>query len=111
MVFENCTFEGPIITSAPDDFQWKTNALYFKGNTEITNTVMPESTILAPNFNVNIGDFHKEGVSSQSKITGILVGGIVDIRDNAVIEGTILSMANLNHVGDSSVFYYGTNLG
>jgi hypothetical protein len=111
VVFEDCTFEGPVITDVPSDFQWTTNAMYFKGNTNITNEIMPESTILAPNFNVNIGDFSKEGEQSNSKITGILVGGIVDIRDNAVIEGTILSMADLSHIPSGSVHLYGTNLG
>jgi len=110
IVFEDCTFEGPIITGVPDEFHWINHALYFKGDTAITNTVMPESTILAPNFNVNIGDFSKQGQSSESKVTGILVGGIVDIRDNATIEGTILSMANLDHIS-SSIYKYGTNLG
>ncbi len=110
IVFEDCTFEGPIITGVPDEFHWINNALYFKGDTVMTNTIMPESTILAPNFNVNIGDFSKQGQSSESKITGILVGGIVDIRDNATIEGTILSMANLDHIS-YSIYKYGTNLG
>ncbi len=115
IVFENCTFEGPVVTNVPSTFDWKYNSLYFEGDTEFKPSEIAEHldgcTILAPNFNVNIGDFNKQGVSSDSKITGILVGGIVDIRDNALIEGTILSMANLDHVSDSSAFYYGTNLG
>ncbi len=114
IVFEDCTFEGPIVTNVPQSFQWKYNSLYFKGNTEFRPNQISQhldgSTILAPNFNVNIGDFNKEGESSDSKITGILVGGIVDIRDNAVIEGTILSMANLDNIS-SGIQYYGTNLG
>ncbi len=110
IVFENCTFEGPIITGVPSDFQWIDNSLYFKGDTVMRNAIMPESTILAPNFNVNIGDFSKQGVSSDSKITGIIVGGIVDVRDNVVIEGTILSMANLDNI-TASIIKYGTNLG
>ena len=110
VVFENCSFEGPIITGVPSEFQWIDHSLYFKGDTTIGNDLMPESTILAPNFNVNIGDFSKDQQTSSSKITGILVGGIVDIRDNAVIEGTILSMANLDHIS-SSIAKYGSNLG
>ena len=115
IVFENCTFEGPVVTNVPARFQWQNNSLLFEGDTEFKpNEIAPHldgTTILAPNFNVNIGDFNKQGTTSDSKITGILVGGIVDIRDNAVIEGTILSMANLDNIGDSSVFYYGSNLG
>jgi len=113
IVFEDCTFEGPIVTDVPGSFQWKYNALNFEGDTEFKPSQIAEyldgCTILAPNFNVNIGDFHKEGTQSDSKITGILVGGIVDIRDNALVEGTILSMANLDHV--SNPYKYGTNLG
>ncbi len=111
VVFEDCTFHGPIITGVPNDFQWTTNSLYFKGDTTINNHVMPESTILAPNFNVNIGDFSKDNENSSSKITGVLVGGIVDIRDNALIEGTILSMSDLDNIGSSNAWLYGTNLG
>ncbi len=109
IIFEDCTFEGPVITAVPSNYQWTTNALSYKGDTMVTNEIMPESTILAPNFNVNIGDFSKQGEESNSRITGVLVGGIVDIRDNAIIEGTILSMANLDFIG--SPYYYGTNLG
>lgn len=114
VVFEDCTFEGPLVTDVPPDFQWKTNSLYFKGATEFKPSEIRQHldgcTILAPNFNVNIGDFHKSGASSDSKITGILVGGIVDIRDHAYIEGTILSMANLDKIS-AGIWYYGTNLG
>jgi len=113
IVFEDCTFEGPVVTDVPSSFQWKYNSMNFEGDTVFKSSeiagYLDGCTILAPNFNVNIGDFHKQGDSSDSKLTGILVGGIVDIRDNAVIEGTILSMADLDHI--SSPYAYGTNLG
>ena len=113
IVFEDCTFEGPVVTDVPSSYAWQYNSLNFEGNTTFNANEIAQHldgcTLLAPNFNVNIGDFHREGESSDSKITGILVGGIVDIRDNAVIEGTILSMADLDNI--SSPYKYGTNLG
>ena len=113
IVFENCTFKGPIVTNVPSSFQWQYNSLNFEGDTTFSaNDIAPHlngCTILAPNFNVNVGDFQKQGKSSDSKITGILVGGIVDIRDNATIEGTIMSMADLDSI--SNPYAYGTNLG
>ncbi len=39
------------------------------------------------------------------------MGGIVDIRDNAVVEGTILSMANLDFVAAANVWKWGSNVG
>lgn len=109
VVFRDCRFEGSIVTGVPREFWWTKNCLSFEGNTTFDNQYMPESTILAPNFNINIGDFN-DG-NSNSKVTGILVGGIVDIRDNAVIEGTILTMADLKDNLGSGLQYYGTNVG
>ena len=111
VVFENCNFtESQIVTGVPSSFIWTDNALYFKGNTTITNTLHPECTIMAPNFNVNIGDFKRNDTASNSVISGILIGGIVDLRDNVEIQGTILSMANLDNI-TASIYYYGTNVG
>lgn len=115
VVFEDCTFDGPIVTGVPKDFRYQDNSLMFIGNTTFNSTAIKEelegTTILAPNFNVNIGDFSQSELGSDSKLVGLIVGGIVDIRDNAIVEGTVLSMANLDHVPDSSVSGWGSNIG
>jgi len=116
--FMGCAFNGPVITGVPKEFWWTKNALNFAdspdgtAHTVFSNTHMSESTILAPNFNVNIGDFHDPDSTSRSTLTGIIVGGIVDVRDYAEIHGTILSMANLDidSLG-STAQYYATNIG
>jgi Tfp pilus assembly protein PilX len=90
VIFTDCTFNGPVITNVPKDYFWTKNSLYFNGQTRFFNDYMPESTILAPNFNVNIGSFSTD--DSDSRLSGIIVGGIVDIRGEAHIDGTILSM-------------------
>lgn len=113
--FEDCTFEGPIVTGVAKKFAWERNAITFTGNTVFHASMIQETlkgtTILAPNFNINIGDFNQGNLDGDSKIVGILVGGIVDIRDNATVEGTILSMANLDFLSSSSCYLYGSNIG
>jgi hypothetical protein len=109
VVFENCIFEGPIVTDVPGQFEWTTNVLYFKGSTQITNVVLPESTILAPNFYVDIGEVTVS--QGSSKITGLLVGGTVRIRDNVLVEGTVLSTADLGGMAPGDVCNHGTKLG
>jgi len=115
ITFENCTFEGPIVTGVPKDFRWDQNALQFIGNTKFKSSAIKQelagTTIMAPNFNVDIGDFKHDDIGSESEIVGILVGGVVDIRDNAVVNGTVLSMAKLDHVSTTSVWQWDTNLG
>ena len=112
VIFDDCTFNGPVITAVPRDYWWSKNALTFTGETTFTNEHMPESTILAPNFGVDIGGrgYDIEG-NPDSTLTGIIVGGIVDIRGRANIEGTILSMYYPDTDRGSAARYYGTNIG
>lgn len=92
--FDDCDFNGAIVTSVPKNnfIQWRQNCLYFTGGATFDNQYMEESTILAPNFNVNLGNTNSLESESSSTITGAIVGGIVDIRGNANVEGTIISM-------------------
>lgn len=108
--FENCQFNGVIVTGVPNDFKWKRNMLYFTGSAIFNNTVMEETTILAPNFNVNLGNTQQLEDESESVLTGLVVGGIVDVRGNANIDGTILSMYDPGPLG-SVAAQYGTNVG
>lgn len=100
VVFENCTFKGPIITAVPKDFKFINNAISFEGKTvfdvEEVEQVVRGTTILAPNFNINLGSLKQEGLS-ETKFVGLVVGGLVDIRDNAHFEGTVISMADYSY--------------
>ena len=93
--FEDCTFRGPIVTQVPEKFTletWKKNVLYFTGENTFNNTFMEETTILAPNFNVNLGNTKILEEDSETSLTGVIVGGVVDIRGNVHVNGTIISM-------------------
>ncbi len=92
--FENCTFNGTIITDVPQSFKWRNNALYFTGQATFDNTSpMQEATILAPHFNVNLGNTNPLH-SENNVLTGAIIGGIVDVRGNAQVYGTIISMCD-----------------
>ncbi|MCD4831110.1 MAG: hypothetical protein K8R02_04790 [Anaerohalosphaeraceae bacterium] len=105
--FENCTFEGTIVTDVPQSLKWQKNCLYFTGEATFNNTSdIQEATILAPHFNVDLGNANPEQ-NDNNVLTGAIVGGIVDVRGNAQINGTIISMCDTT--GWSSGFV--TNIG
>ncbi len=92
--FENCTFNGVIVTNVPQSLRWQQNCLYFTGTATFNNqSTIQEATILAPHFNVNLGNTNS-AQTDNNILTGAIVGGIVDIRGNAQIYGTIISMAD-----------------
>lgn len=108
--FENCTFNGTIVTNVPKKLNsgwWQRNCLYFTGEATFNNTSgYQEATILAPHFNVNLGNTNPTQ-SENNVLSGAIVGGIVDVRGNAQIYGTIISMADTT----SYTSGYVTNIG
>ena len=70
---------------------WQRNQLYFTGTATFQNQTTVPATILAPNFNVDIGNTDPTR-SDNNVLTGAIIGGIVDVRGNAQIYGTIISM-------------------
>ncbi len=108
--FENCNFNGVIVTNTPDDLSWQRNALYFTGAATFNNTSdIQEATILAPHFNVDLGNTNPEQ-SDNNVLTGAIVGGIVDIRGNAQIYGTIISMCDTSQWTSGFVTNIGATL-
>jgi hypothetical protein len=105
--FENCTFNGVIVTDVPQTLNWVNNCLYFTGEATFNNqSSVQEATILAPHFNVNLGNTNPNQ-SDSNVLTGAIVGGIVDIRGNAQIYGTIISMCDTSQWTSG----YVTNIG
>jgi hypothetical protein len=105
--FDNCTFNGVIVTNVPQVFKWQNNCLYFTGEATFNNqSGVQEATILAPHFNVNLGNTNPQQ-SDNNILTGAIVGGIVDVRGNAQIYGTIISMCDTTNWDEG----YVTNIG
>ena len=98
--FENCVFHGVIVTNTPDELNWRYNTLYFTGSAHFINTSeIEEAIILAPHFNIDLGQ--------TVTASGIIIGGIVDVRGNADIFGTIISMCDTSQWTNG----YVTNIG
>lgn len=99
VTFKNCTFEGPIITGVPKKMDWNKNRMDFEGDTffdgEMIQQALGGVTLMAPNYNVNIGDCNQQGVDSVSEIVGLVIGGCVDLRDKVRVHGTVVSMAEI----------------
>jgi len=109
--FENCTFNGPIVTNTPQTLNWVNNCLYFTGAATFDNqSSIQEATILAPHFNVNLGNTNPQQ-SDNNVLTGAIVGGIVDVRGNAQVYGTIISMADTSAYTSGYVTNIGATLG
>jgi hypothetical protein len=109
--FENCTFKGPIVTNVPQTLNWINNCLYFTGTATFDNqSAIQDATILAPHFNVNLGNTNPQQ-SDNNVLTGAIVGGIVDVRGNAQVYGTIISMADTSMYTSGYVTNIGATLG
>jgi hypothetical protein len=104
--FDNCTFNGTIVSDTPQYFNWQKNCLYFTGGATFQNDDETEATILAPHFNVNLGNTNPVS-GDQNILKGAIVGGIVDVRGNAQVYGTIVSMADTTMYSSG----YVTNIG
>jgi hypothetical protein len=102
--FDGCTFRGSVVTDAPTEFTHVRNKLAFTGNTAFTlsNTndnftadqvaLYKSSTILAPQYSIDMGAF--VGPYDPSKIvqlTGTIVAGIIDMRGQIEVTGTVLT--------------------
>jgi len=108
--FDNCNFNGAIVTNAPQPFDWRKNCLYFTGSATFNNAALAEATILAPHFNVNLGNTTPIA-GNTNQLTGAIIGGIVDIRGNADIYGTIISMFDTTPYSSGYVTNIGATLG
>ncbi len=111
--FDGCQFNGPIITAPSTDTSsgwWQRNQLYFTGTATFNNQTTVPATIMAPNFNVDIGNTDPTK-RDDNILTGAIIGGIVDVRGNAQIYGTIISMFDTSSYPSGYVSNIGATLG
>jgi hypothetical protein len=112
VVFENCTFEGPIITGVPKRMRWDYNSMEFRGVTRFRTSMIQAAlggvTLMAPNYNVNIGGSEGGGGSGDSDVCGLVIGGVVDLYNDISVHGTVISMAEI--VDDEGSIIMGRNL-
>jgi hypothetical protein len=110
--FDNCTFNGTIVTNVPTSLPtnwWIYNNLYFTGSANFQNNANTDATILAPQFSVNLGN-NSPVAGTDNVLHGAIVGGIVDIRGNAEVFGTVISMADTSSYTSGYVSNIGATL-
>ena len=102
VVFKDCVFEGPIITGVPKRMDWRYNCMQFVGDTRFDHSAIQAAlggvTLMAPNYNVNIGGSESGGGGSatgDSDLCGLVIGGCVDMYNALRIRGTVISMCHV----------------
>lgn len=109
--FDNCRFEGSIVSGdvnggQPLSFSHTRNKLNFTGQTEFPDIMDPtkvtgltqaerrlyrRSRILAPHMSVEMGTFDNPSDDETIHLTGAIVAGVIDLRGNIDIEGTVMT--------------------
>ncbi len=100
--FDGCTFEGVVVTEAPTAFTHVRNKLQFTGKTQFDlnaesltseqKRLFRKSTILAPQFSIDMGTFtDPDSPDEVTRLEGTIVAGVLDVRGQAQIEGSIIT--------------------
>ncbi len=101
--FDGADIHGAIITAAPLEYAHARNKLQFTGHTrfiiedsphlnETQKRLYRRSTLLAPHYSIEMGTFSEPANAEQmTELHGTVVAGLVDMRGNIRVTGTILS--------------------
>lgn len=105
--FHDCLFVGSVVSDTPPAYTQVRNKLQFTGATRFlqqnpdhpddptlnpSETEMPEiakSSLMAPNYSVDLGDFNSPPTQNL-QLRGAIVAGVMDVRGNADIDGALL---------------------
>ncbi|MEX2218448.1 MAG: hypothetical protein WD749_06765 [Phycisphaerales bacterium] len=105
--FHDCLFVGSTVTENPITYTQTRNKVQFTGGTRFTTKHptepdnpnlnpspehLPEiakSSMMLPNYSVDIGSYNSPP-SQNVKLKGAIVAGVLDIRGNADLEGSLL---------------------
>jgi len=125
----DCTIIGSFVTDPVTDFTHVRNKLQYTGDTQFTLdsediwdsnlseeekgeaydqfnedlSELEKSSLMAPNFSVDIGNFTNE--DARIVLKGTIVSGVLDIRGNADVIGTLLM--TFKAVAGEGVLFYG----
>lgn len=101
--FHGCTFEGAIVSDAPQEFTHARNKVAFTGKTnfavdESTHLTSSEkklfkrSTILMPHYSVEMGTFIAPYDNNEDvKLSGTIVAGVLDMRGKVTVDGSVVT--------------------
>lgn len=100
--FNNCVFEGVVATESPVAFAHVRNKVQFTGATKFDlnapslsaaqKALFKKSTILAPQYSIDIGTFtDPTNAGEVLQIDGAVVAGVLDVRGKAYIDGSVIT--------------------
>ncbi len=121
--FHNCEIRGSVVTTATQTFTHVRNKVQFTGSTVFTEPsvggngdvtqdeydTLKRSSLMAPGYSVDIGTFNSPA-SQDVNLRGTVISGVLDIRGNASIVGSLL-MTYAPVVGEGSLAYGGNPAG
>jgi hypothetical protein len=87
--FDGCTINGPIACDVPTAYTHFTDSWEFTGATVFDNQADQTATIVAPQTNIEMGSF-TDPAHAPSTLVGVVVAGNIDIRGNALVDGSIV---------------------
>ncbi|MEX2671874.1 MAG: hypothetical protein WD294_07170 [Phycisphaeraceae bacterium] len=104
--FHNSTFEGIVVAEPPAEFSHVRNKLQFTGATAFdldapsvgeNRALFQRSTLLAPHYSVDMGTFvDPDNAAKLIKLDGTIVAGVLDVRGQAVIDGSLITTYEAN---------------
>jgi len=100
--FHDCDFEGIVSTESPEAFSHVRNKVQFTGDTRFDieapslsaeqKELFAKSTIMAPQYSIDVGTFTDPTDAGEvTKLDGTIVAGVLDIRGQAEINGSIIT--------------------
>jgi hypothetical protein len=116
--FDNCTFEGVVVTAVPQGYAHVRNKLQFTGTTQFDldapgltqsqKELFAKSTIMAPQYSIDMGSFNAPTDPNEVvTLEGTIVAGVFDIRGQATIDGSIIT--TYEPVPNEGTLFYGGN--
>lgn len=104
--FDGCTMNGPIASDVPTAYSHFTNSWEFTGATVFDNQADQTATIVAPQTNIEMGSF-TDPAHAPSTLVGVVVAGNIDIRGNALVDGSIVVTGD--GAGNTTLGWFGSS--
>jgi len=105
--FHDCMFVGSVVSDTPLEYTHSRNKLQFTGSTQFVDShpdepgnsllnpdpddldVIERSSMLLPNYSVDIGQFNSP-TTQNVELKGAIIAGVLDVRGNTTIDGALL---------------------
>lgn len=132
--FHNCTFIGSVVARKPSAFTQIRNKIQFTGATRFMQSdpsnpsrnpdeddmdAIERSSMMLPHYSVDVGSLNAPTATHPDiplsreqnvQLSGTIVAGVLDVRGNANIEGSVIGTFNPEY-GSGQMLQYGQKVG